>query len=75
MENSGILRAGFGMNQFQETRADRGQQQNQYFISHDGEEVLWNRSNIKSSWTFAKIPTNSPINWVNVTKVRNDQFL
>ena len=40
MENSGILRAGFGMNQFQETRVDRGQQQNQYFISHDSEEVL-----------------------------------
>ena len=40
-------RAGFGENRVQEIRPGRGKNQNQYFISHNYDERIVDRSNIK----------------------------
>jgi len=42
-------RAGFWMNQIQEIRAGRGKKQNQYFISHNNDEIIDRHSNIKEN--------------------------
>ena len=53
-------RAGFGENQVQEIRPGRRKNQNQYFISHNYDEAIVDRSNMKKI-TFGKILMTSTI--------------
>ena len=48
-------RASFGNNQIQKIRASRGKKQNQYFISHNNDEITDSCSNIKANGTFVLI--------------------
>ena len=50
------------MDQIQEVRAGRGKKQNQYFISHNNDEIIDRHSNIKENWTFVNIPIRSKLN-------------
>ena len=50
------------MNQLQKIRTSRGNKQNQYFISHNNDEMIDPHTNIKENRTFVKIPMRSKLN-------------